>query len=595
MVDSLLALAMSMHSGKGIYALLLGSGVSKSAGLPTGWDIVLDLIRKLAALKGETAEPDPEAWYKSLTGVPPDYSDILDEVTKSSSERALLLRSYFEPTEDERQNGQKLPTPAHRAIAALVSKGYIRVIVTTNFDRLMEQALADTGVQATVISTPDAIVGAMPITHSACTIIKLHGDYFDSRLKNTRDELSAYDKPLNDLLDRVFDEFGLIVCGWSGEWDVALRSAVERISTHRFGTYWTARGKPGPVAEKLIALRRASTIVISDSDSFFNELAEKIQAIEEFSLADPVSARVAVARLKRYLATPDQQISLHDLLVSETERVYKAVRGDRYSVTGYDVSGQGVKDRLKAYESDVSVLLSLMICGGYWAGSNQLQFFLQCIKRLADQRSESGINALLALRPYPALLLFYGAGIAGLAGGNYAFLGEMFKLNIRTPWDRDEVPITKALNTERVMSFGVQRMLPGREKQITPLSEHLFAGLRELLRESIPDDAFYDETFDWFEYLMALIHCDLTISREDLAALKAKQNWEIRGPHGRFVWKGAFADTPTVQQKAELRAGHPYPVHVGSLRKSGFFGSDERYLDLKRGFDASVAKMAGRW
>jgi hypothetical protein len=61
MVDSLLALAMSMHSGKGIYALLLGSGVSKSAGLPTGWDIVLDLIRKLAALKGETAEPDPEA------------------------------------------------------------------------------------------------------------------------------------------------------------------------------------------------------------------------------------------------------------------------------------------------------------------------------------------------------------------------------------------------------------------------------------------------------------------------------------------------------------------------------------------------------
>lgn len=422
---------MSVHGGKGIYAVLLGSGVSKSAGIPTGWDIVLDLIRKLAVLKGETAEPDPEVWYKSLTGSPPDYSDILDEITKSSAERSQLLRSYFEPTEEERQNGQKLPTAAHRAIARLVAKGYLRVIVTTNFDRLMEQALSDVGVQATVISTPDAVSGAMPITHSPCTIIKVHGDYLDSRLKNTRGELSVYDERLDSLLDRVFDEFGLIVCGWSGEWDAALRSAFERISTHRFGTYWTTRGKPGPVGEKLIALRRASTIVISDADSFFTDLADKISAIEQFALTDPVSARVAVARLKRYLAATDQEISLHDLLVSETERVYKVVRGDRYPLTGYVVSGQDLEDRLKAFESDVSVLLPLMICGGYWAGPSQAQFFLQCIKRLADQGVASGTNVLLALRPYPALLLLYGAGIACLARGNYSFFTDVFRLKVR--------------------------------------------------------------------------------------------------------------------------------------------------------------------
>jgi hypothetical protein len=53
MFDPLLALAMSMHSSKGTYALLLSSGISKSSGIPTGWGIVLDLIRKLAVLKGE--------------------------------------------------------------------------------------------------------------------------------------------------------------------------------------------------------------------------------------------------------------------------------------------------------------------------------------------------------------------------------------------------------------------------------------------------------------------------------------------------------------------------------------------------------------
>jgi hypothetical protein len=287
----------------------------------------------------------------------------------------------------------------------------------------MEQALADVGVQASIISTPDAVKGALPITHSPCTIIKVHGDYLDSRLKNTRDELSVYDKPLRDILDRVLDEFGLIVSGWSGEWDAALRSAVERVATHRFGTYWTTRGKLGPVAEKLVALRRASAIDIVDADSFFNELEDKIQALEQFALTDPVSARVAVARLKRYLAADDQGISLHDLLVSETERVFKAVRGDRYPLS-INVTYQDLKDRLLAYESDVSVILPLVICGGYWSGRSQVPFFLQCLKRLADQGvASSGSAALLALRPYPALLLLYGAGIASLVRGNYSFFG----------------------------------------------------------------------------------------------------------------------------------------------------------------------------
>ena len=141
----------------------------------------------------------------------------------------------------------------------------------------------------------------------------------------------------------------------------------------------------------------------------------------------------------------------------------------------------------------------------------------------------------------------------------------------------------------------MQRALPGCGSQFTPLSNHLFSTLREALREYIPDDALYEETFDWFEYLLALIHCDLTTTAEDLSALNAKENWNIWGPAGRWVWKGGFLGEVTVQQKADLKKGQLYPVHIGSLFKAGFFGSDERYVDLKRGFDATVAKMAERW
>ena len=61
MIAPELALAMSVHSNKGVYALLLGSGISRSAGIPTGWEVVLDLIRKLARAQGADCEPDPEA------------------------------------------------------------------------------------------------------------------------------------------------------------------------------------------------------------------------------------------------------------------------------------------------------------------------------------------------------------------------------------------------------------------------------------------------------------------------------------------------------------------------------------------------------
>jgi hypothetical protein len=58
--------------------------------------------------------------------------------------------------------------------------------------------------------------------------VKLNGDYLDTRIKNTPEELSGYHPSIDRLLDRVLDEYGLIVCGWSADWDTALRRAFER-------------------------------------------------------------------------------------------------------------------------------------------------------------------------------------------------------------------------------------------------------------------------------------------------------------------------------------------------------------------------------
>src|SRR6266576_5652978 len=120
MVDPLTSLAFSVSSGRGVYALLLGSGVSTAAGIPTGWDITLDLIRKTAAAFKEDCGSDPVAWYRAKYQLDADYSALLDSLAKTQADRANLLSSYFEPTEEEITKGLKGPTPAHKSIARLV-------------------------------------------------------------------------------------------------------------------------------------------------------------------------------------------------------------------------------------------------------------------------------------------------------------------------------------------------------------------------------------------------------------------------------------------------------------------------------------------
>jgi hypothetical protein len=158
--DPLTQLAFSVYESKGVFAVLLGSGISRAAEIPTGWEITLDLIRRVALAHGIPEQPDWAAWYREKTGQEPNYSTLLEELASSPEERRSILHSYIEPTEEDREEGRKVPTAAHHAIADLMRGGHIRVIVTTNFDRLLENALRERGIEPTIVASVDALVGA---------------------------------------------------------------------------------------------------------------------------------------------------------------------------------------------------------------------------------------------------------------------------------------------------------------------------------------------------------------------------------------------------------------------------------------------------
>ena len=93
MIDPVQSLAFSIQANRGVYAVLLGSGVSRDAKIPTGWEVTLDFIRKLAKLCDETCDTDPELWHRQKFDRDADYSDLLNELAKTQAEKKDAYRT----------------------------------------------------------------------------------------------------------------------------------------------------------------------------------------------------------------------------------------------------------------------------------------------------------------------------------------------------------------------------------------------------------------------------------------------------------------------------------------------------------------------
>jgi hypothetical protein len=597
-IDPRLTLALSLYNTRGGYALLLGSGLSTAAGVPTGWEIVLDLVRRVATAESpeaaEAAERDAESWYQRRFERAPSYSDLIGRLAPTASERRELLRGYMEPTATDREEGRRKPTLAHRAVARLVREGYVKVILTTNFDQLAETALREEGVSPAVIATPDQVEGMMPLHLERVTLIKLHGDYFDTRIKNIEEELASYSQPFNALLDRVFDEYGLIVCGWSGAWDHALRAAIERCPSRRFTTFWATRGEQKPETLALIAHRRAEVIEIEDADKLFVDVSEKLAALASMEQQHPLTTPLAVAALKRYLPTPEHRIRMRDLVIEEAERT--ARRASPILRSGGPIEPVSlVQEVIRKIEVACETLNALMATGAYWEEQSNRFLWVEVLDRLGNQSAfdplQGGLSyeLWLDLYRYPAQLAFYAAGVAACARGKSRedLVADLLLLpRIKFGSNRKADRPVDALNAwEAVQPESAQAVF--NTPVSTPASQRLFEVLRPSLLPMFADEEAYADAFDRWEYLIALVHCDrkVTNPEETFSVPTGRFFWRRRGDDGRSTMYDAIA--------VEVKGSQ---ADWFLLRRGLFGGSPQRVLSLMVGIEQSLARRrAGTW
>lgn len=518
MLDPQASLAMNVHAQPDVYALLLGSGVSTGAGVPTGWGVVQALVRGAAAASTpgdeaslEVAANDPEAWWQEHgDGKELGYSSLLASLARTSAARRDLLSKFFEPSEEDLEEGLKVPGRAHQAIAELVRRGSVKVILTTNFDRLIERAIEAVGISPQVVSNEDTAKAMTPLQHSRCTMIKLHGDYTDLEQRNTVEELSSYPNAINELLDRILDEYGLIVCGWSAEWDHALVTALERARRRRYPLFWAYRSQLTTAARRLVAQHQAVEIAGLTADDVFGGLVDRLEALDRLG-EPPLTRAIAVARLKRQLPDPIRHIDVHELVMGEVEQVTAYIQQRPQQPSQDDAqSRQDSHDQLRR---EADTLLHLMVTGVYFDRDRMhTDLWVQVIRRLmAARRIPSGaFNRVWdALQHYPALLILRAAGLAALlAGRDDVLLRLLTEPSWTNPRRRAEpAKAADVLHDYRVFCDNWINTFPRWSGQLFlyPPS-HL---LREVLRKSLasiePDNNAYNRLVSRYEYRVALV------------------------------------------------------------------------------------------
>lgn len=499
--------AFSVYENKGVFALLLGSGLSRAAEIPTGWEITLDLIRRVAALESVPEHSDWADWYRKNHDKEPDYSELLDALSSTPAERRQIIHSYIEPDEDDREEGRKRPTSGHKAIAQLVRDGFIRVIVTTNFDRLLENALREAGVEPTVVSSPDALKGAEPLAHTACYVLKLHGDYKDARILNTGEELGEYPAEYNVLLDRILDEYGLIVCGWSGEWDEALRSAILRAPNRRYPLFWASRGGLRDRAKELCASRKGIEVPISDADSFLSGLVEQVRTLAASRRQNPAEVDLLISRAKRYLAKDEHRIQFSDLISGELLRISGRLSEEDFSPDKPLTPDELVR-RVSAYDSMGEGFVKLSGLVGRWGAELHLKIVGEAIRNLwvALRPVSGGFTNTLNIRGYIPVMACHAALISMVSAQRWRELHDFLNIETRNSGHSADTIICHDLISGRWE--GNDKPLwggfPGHANESSPFQNLMYEYFQENGDSFLSPLASYNQDFLLMEALIAL-------------------------------------------------------------------------------------------
>jgi hypothetical protein len=368
----------------------------------------------------------------------------------------------------------------------------------------MEQALQQEGIVPTVIRSDDMLAGSLPIRHSNAVVIQLHGDYKDVRSLNTPEELGEYSVEKNALLQDVFSEYGLIVCGWSARYDTALRSAIQRNPCKWYSTYWVEPNELSSFAQDIVSLRRGK-IITASANQFFSELEGKVFSLAQFDRVHPLTIEAAVAYIKRLIPQETMQIELEDYIKAEADKAFEKIKNappiSKEHPTTYEEWHEYYIAQLESTCVNLEPMLHIILALCWYGNGRHNELITDLLNRWAyvtEPQSEWLISRLL-----PVLLIIYVCGIAATKRENWKyFKSAVVKPIYGKQYDPyREYPLIEMISKRTIFKYEIY----DRYSNIDPISNLIRKQLYPLFASYFPLEKEFLASFQHFELLLAII------------------------------------------------------------------------------------------
>ena len=294
-MNPIIKLAASALPGEKKFILFAGAGVSKDAGVPTAWELMLKTAKIFYAQEkeGDISDQDVEEWFKSSKYAQLEYCELIQELYSTSSEQRNFLDKWL---------GSHEIGDVHRSIAELARRDIIRGIITTNFDPLLERALEEKGIRVQVISNDDDLENSEPfIQCKSFRIYKPHGTIDRGQLKDTPKDLETLSPLMEDELVRVTGEHAVLVLGYSGK-DEDIVKVFKRRKNLYYPIFWVNPSKPSEKVKFIFDDDKNVFIPCKDgANKFLKEFLDLQDRIVD--LAPSLEMKTTVEDLNRAITT----------------------------------------------------------------------------------------------------------------------------------------------------------------------------------------------------------------------------------------------------------------------------------------------------
>ena len=291
----LLAEIRKLHQQGRSLAFILGAGASASSGIPTGGKLAYGWLQEWHQRECLEPDTDLQSWAREQLKNPafithqdakPAYQDAASHYATIFERRfAGDYTSGYAALEDAMEDAA--PSVGYSILAKILDETHHRVVVTTNFDNLVADAMAIHASRSPLIVGHEALAGFARPQLRRPLVAKIHRDLHLAP-KNDREGVNTLGQGWGNSLSQLLQYSTPLVLGYAGN-DGSLMGFLNDLPAgHIPGRlFWCYRDEP-PAQNVLATIAKHSGVIvkISGFDEFMQELVK--QVLPEFKLGQLV-------------------------------------------------------------------------------------------------------------------------------------------------------------------------------------------------------------------------------------------------------------------------------------------------------------------